>query len=585
MIIALLAQSFMVVLTPTKSTPKLLLPIETPSPLTTPSPLATPSPVAQVAEPPSTQPLPQPELTPLPPPEDLLTPPAADPLPPSTDEVPAEIVVERFVVEGNTAIGDDTLEAVLAPYTRRPLSFVELLQARSAVTQYYVDAGYVTSGAVILPQTLTEGTVTIQVIEGQLETISVEMSGRLNEGYVRRRLRRAATPVLNTNELLDALQLLQLDPLIESISAELSAGVQPGSSLLNVVVVEADTFDVTLQTDNGRSPSVGSFRRGATVSHGNLLGFGDRLSVGYANTDGSNTVDASYRFPLNAADGTLLVNVGFTDSRVIEDPFNFLDIQSESRFYELTYRQPIIRTPEQEFALSLTASRRESESEFLENILGEALPFQTLGADENGQTRISALRFAQEWTQQGANQVFAARSQFSLGLDAFDATSSDAGPDSQFFAWRGQAQWVRLLNEDLLFLVRGDLQLATDSLVPLEQLGLGGPQTVRGYRQNTLLTDSGVLFSSEIRFPVLRVPEVDGLLQLIPFVDVGHGWNVALANPEKPTLASLGLGALWQMGDRLDARLDIGIPLVNIGDEGNSLQESGIHFSLDYRLF
>ena len=148
------------------------------------------------------------------------------------------------------------------------------------------------------------------------------------------------------------------------------------------------------------------------------------------------------------------------------------------------------------------------------------------------------------------------------------------------------AQWVRLLNEDtLLLLLHGDLQLATDSLVPLEQFGLGDPQTVRGYRQNALLTDSGALFSSEIRVPVLHVPEVDGLLQVIPFVDIGYGWNISSLAPEEDILAALGVGALWQMGDRFDARLDIGIPLVNIADEGNSLQESGIHFTLDYRLF
>ncbi len=569
MLTALLAQSLIVVPSSVELTPA----------------LEQFSPIAQVAEPPSTQPLPQPEFTPLPSPEELLTPPSTEPAPPPTRDVPAEILVERFVVEGNTVISNDALEAVLAPYTGRALSFTELLQARSAVTQRYVDAGYVTSGAVIPPQTLTEGVVTIQVIEGQLETINVEVSGRLNPGYARQRLRRAATPVLNTGELLNALQLLQLDPLIDTVSAELSAGVQPGSSILNVVVVEADTFDVTLQLDNSRSPSVGSFQRGATLSYGNLLGFGDQISVGYTNTEGSNTVDASYRIPLNATGGTLAANVGFTDSEVIEDPFNFLDIQSQSRFYELTYRQPVIRTPAQEFALSFTTSRRESESEFLESILGESLPFQTLGADEDGRTRISALRFAQEWTQQGASQVFAVRSQFSLGLGSFDATVSDEGPDSRFFAWRSQAQWVRLLDEDLLFLVRGDMQLATDSLVPLEQLGLGGSRTVRGYRQNTLLADSGILLSSEVRFPVLRVPAVDGLLQIVPFVDVGYSWNASTPQLEQSTLASLGVGALWQMGDRFNTRLDIGIPLVNTGDEGNSLQESGIHFSLEYRLF
>ena len=494
-------------------------------------------------------------------------------------------MVTGFRVEGNTVISDEVLAMVLEPFAGQSLSFPELLQARNAVTQRYADEGYTTSGAFIPPQTLSDGTVVIQVLEGQLAEINVDINGRLKPRYVRRRLQRAAFPVLNTNDLLEALQLLQIDPLIDTISAELSAGVQPGTNVLDVVVNEADTFDVTLQLDNGRSPSVGSFRRGATLSYGNLLGIGDGISVGYANTDGSDTVDFSYRVPLNASGGTFTTNLGFTDSEVIEDPFNFLDIQSESRFYEFTYRQPILRSPQQEFALSLTASRRESQSEFLEDVIGESVPFPALGADEDGRTRISALRFAQEWTRQGSRQVIAARSQFSLGLDAFDATVNEVGPDGRFFAWRGQAQWVRLLDEDLLLLVRGDLQLADNSLVPLEQFGLGGGQTVRGYRQDETLTDSGVLFSSEIRLPVLRVRKVDGLLQIVPFVDVGRGWNLGTPDPDPATLASLGVGLLWQMSDRLNARLDFGFPLVDTDTEGDSLQEDGIHFSVDLRLF
>lgn len=541
--------------------------------------------LAQVNDPPSVRPLPEPELSPLPPPSELLdelrTPPE-ETAPES--EVPEEIFVARFVVEGNTIISDEVLSEVLSPFTGRFLSFSELLRARSAVTQRYIESGYVTSGAFIPPQALAEDVVTIQVIEGQLETINVEVDGRLSPSYVRQRLRRAGSPVLNTDKLLNALQLLQIDPLIEAISAELSAGVQPGSSVLDVTVKQADSFEVTLEIDNERSPSVGSFRRGITLSEANLLGIGDGLEISYANTDGSNSVDLSYRLPLNASGGDLTTNIGITDSEVIEDAFNFLDIQSESRFYEFTYRQPVVKTPEQEFALSLTASLRESQSEFLEEILGESIPFPALGADEAGRTRISALRFAQEWTQQNTRQVIAARSQFSLGLDAFNATVQNEGPDARFFAWRGQAQWLRLLAEDMLLLVRTDIQLAGDRLVPLEQFGLGGSRTVRGYRQDELLTDSGMLFSAEVRLPVLSIEEIDGLLQIVPFFDIGHSWNVESENPDPATLAALGLGLLWQMEDRLDARADIGFPLVDTDTQGSSLQERGIYFTLDWRL-
>jgi hemolysin activation/secretion protein len=542
--------------------------------------------LAQVSEPPSVEPLPEPEpLQPLPPPEELLeTPPATSP-----DEFPGElpetITVSGFEVVGSTVFDEATLAEATAPFTNRPISFAELLQARSAVTQLYLDAGYVTSGALIPPQTLEDGIVTIQVIEGSLEEIVVTGNRRLNSSYIRERLELAAEPPLNVPRLLEGLQLLQLDPLIENISAELSAGLRPGTSLLQVEVTEADSFAVQLAADNGRSPTVGSFRRRVQVSEANLLGLGDGLSIGYSNTDGSNGLDASYTLPLNPRNGTLNFSYGTTDSEVIEDPFNFLDIQSESRYYEITYRQPLVLTPTEEFALSLTASRRESESEFLEELIGEALPFPSLGADEEGRTRISALRFSQEWTRQSSRQVWAARSQFSLGLDALNSTiNEDNIPDSRFFAWRGQGQYVRLLAPDTLLLVRADIQLADEAVVPLEQFGIGGQQTVRGYRQDFLLTDNGALLSAEVRLPILRVRSIDGLLQVVPFFDIGTGWNAG-EDPDPNTLIGIGAGLQWRQGDRLTARLDFGLPLVSVDSEGTTWQEDGIYFSIVYTPF
>ncbi|NJO51630.1 MAG: ShlB/FhaC/HecB family hemolysin secretion/activation protein [Leptolyngbyaceae cyanobacterium RM2_2_4] len=545
-----------------------------------------PTEIAQVSEPPSLEPLPEPEpLQPLPPPEELLeTPPATSP-----DEIPGElpetITVSGFEVVGSTVFDDATLAEATAPFTNRPISFAELLQARSAVTQLYIDAGYVTSGALIPPQTLEDGIVTIQVIEGSLEEIVVTGNRRLNSRYIRERLELAAEPPLNVPRLLEGLQLLQLDPLIENISAELSAGLRPGTSLLQVEVTEADTFAVQLSADNGRSPTVGSFRRRIQVSEANLLGLGDGLSIGYSNTEGSDGLDASYTLPLNPRNGTLNFSYGTTSSEVIEDPFNFLDIQSESRYYEITYRQPLILTPTEEFALSLTASRRESESEFLEELIGEALPFPSLGADAEGRTRVSALRFSQEWTRQGSRQVWAARSQFSLGLDALNSTvNEDNIPDSRFFAWRGQGQYVRLLAPDTLLLVRADIQLADEGVVPLEQFGIGGQQTVRGYRQDFLLTDNGALLSAEVRLPILRVRNIDGLLQLVPFFDIGTGWNAG-EDPDPNTLIGIGAGLQWRQGDRLTARLDFGLPLVSVDSEGTTWQEDGIYFSIVYTPF
>ncbi len=543
-------------------------------------------PPPQDVQPPPTPPLPPPQLPqPLPPPAELLPPSAPTPTPeePLPSKIPLTITVERFEVVGSTVFSPEELAKATAEFTKRPISLVEVYQARSKITELYIEKGYITSGAYIPPQTIQSGVIKIQVVEGKLEEIQVTGTRRLNSNYVRSRLAIATSPPLNRQRLLEALQLLQLNPLIQNLSAELSTGSRLGTSVLQVEIKEAKTFSTQVVFDNGRSPSVGSFRRRLQVSEANLLGLGDGLSVAYTNTDGSNSFDGSYTFPLNAKNGTLTFNYGTTSSDVIERPFNILDIQSASSYYELTFRQPVIQTPTQEFALGLTASRRESEASYIEV---DRIPFPSLGADEQGRTKVSALRFFQEWTSRNSREVIALRSQFNLGIGAFDATINSDRPDSRFFAWQGQAQWARLLAPETLLLLRLNTQLTSTSLLPLEQFGLGGSENVRGYRQDFLLTDNGTFASAEVQIPIFRLPEIDSTLQVIPFADFGVAWNnSSIGNPSPNTLASVGLGLRWRQGDRFTARLDWGIPLISVDSNERTWQESGVYFYLLYNPF
>lgn len=554
-----------------------LLPLVHPSPalaqrvLPIPPPQDLPRP-----QPPQPSP-PEPTSTPLPPPDQLLpglTPPTPEP----PENVSDTIQIKQIEIVGSTVFRPQDFAEITRKYVDRRISFAELLQIRTEITELYIKQGYVTSAAVLPPQVLTGGTVKIQIIEGAIASIDVIGTRRLNPAYIRSRIGLVAQKPLNVNRLLEGLRLLQLDPLIASISADLQAGTRPGTSVLQITIAEAKTLTLSPLLDNSRSPSVGSFRRQLEVSQANLLGLGDGLRASYTNTDGSNGIDLSYIVPFNARNGTLRLAYGSTRSRVIEEPFDILEIQARSRYYELTLRQPIVQRPTNELAIGLTFSRQESQTELGIDNIG---PFPlSPGADEQGRTRVSALRFFQEYVQRSDRQVFAARSQFSLGLNFLNSTINEQAPDSRFFAWRGQAQWTRLLARDSLFLVRGDMQLADRTLVPLEQIGVGGQETVRGYRQDALLTDNGFLFSTELRLPIFR-PR-NGLVQLTPFVDLGTGWNRSGDNPEKNTLVGAGLGLLWRQGENFSARIDFGFPLVSIENEKRTLQENGIYFSIRY---
>jgi hemolysin activation/secretion protein len=84
------------------------------------------------------------------------------------------------------------------------------------------------------------------------------------------------------------------------------------------------------------------------------------------------------------------------------------------------------------------------------------------------------------------------------------------------------------------------------------------------------------------------VEEVQGVLQIVPFLDFGVGWNDRdnpIPTPTPNTLASVGLGLLWQMGDRLTARLDWGLPLTEFRVQGNTVSQQSLYFSVSYNLF
>ena len=549
-------------------------------------PSTTPSEVEQTIPKPAELPRSLPSETPtLQPQLELKTPSTQEParvVPSFFDDKALPRGADRFViktveVQGNTILHEEIAD-LTQRYENREITFEDLLLLRSAIAALYITNGYITSGA-FLPtnQDLSTGIVQIEVIEGELERIEIGGLRRLRAGYVTSRLKRAIATPLNQQRLEEALQLLQLDPLIEQVNAELVAGSTQGQNILRVSLTEASAFHSAIAFENNQSPSIGSIQGSIEVSHDNALGFGDRLSARYGRTEGLDLYDLSYAIPVNARNGTFSLRYNNDDSRIIAADFRDIGIRSEAQTYGLGFRQPLSRTPNSEFALSLGLDLRRSQTYILNDI-----PFSFTAGSEAGESRVTVFRFAQDWVNRDVRTVLAARSQFSLGVNAFDATINDTGTDGQFFSWLGQFQWVQQLSPRNLLVARIDTQLTPDSLLSLERFSIGGIDTIRGYRQNQLVADNGILGSVEVRFPLTSDPKT---LQLAPFFEIGTVWNNREVDPDPKTLGSLGLGFRWLIKPDLLLRLNYGIPFVSVATRGDSLQEDGFHFSLLYQPF
>jgi len=135
--------------------------------------------------------------------------------------------------------------------------------------------------------------------------------------------------------------------------------------------------------------------------------------------------------------------------------------------------------------------------------------------------------------------------------------------------------------------VRSEVLLAVGELLPIEQFGRGGSDTVRGYRHDAVLAYSGVFGSAELWYPIVRTGDKQGVLQVTPFVDFGKVWTHSggRATLEANTLLSAGLGLRWQYGERWNARGGGGIPLIGLKSSDRSWQERGVYFSVEFKPF
>lgn len=529
--------------------------------------------------------IPKPTQTPLPTTPELAKPPLQVPTntpKPSTTPSNKLINLKQIEILDSTVLRDEIIQLsekfVHENCSKQPcfVSLEDLLQLRSAITQLYIDNGYVTSGAFIpVNQRLESGTVEIQVVEGELERIEISGLNRLQQNYIRSRLAPFTKPPLNQKRLLEALQLLQLNPLIQKVDGRLDSGSTPGRNIWKVQLKEAPAFNAGIVIDNNQSPTIGSEQGSAFATYNNLLGIGDQFTAQYGLTKGLDLYNLGYRIPINALDGTFNIGYSNNDSQIVENQFADLGIRSDSKTFTFGLRQPVVKKPDTEFALGLSLDLRRSQTFLLDDI-----PYSFSEGPEKGKSRVTVIRFSQEWLRRNATQIFAARSQFSFGIDAFDATINNTGTDGRFFAWLVQLQGVQQLSPSgTLMLVKLNAQLTPDALLPLEEISLGGVDTVRGYRQNELVTDNGINASVELRFPVTS----DKSLQIRPFFDIGTVWNNRGKNLDSKTIAGLGLGLTWQPQSNLSLQIDYGIPLIPVEDQGNSLQENGLYFSLRYQ--
>ena len=521
--------------------------------------------------------------------------------------VQANPVLRGVQITGQQVLLQNVIDESFRDQYGRILNLRRFEEGVQKINKWYQDNGFVLGQITDAPQVAEDGTVTLQVAEGQIESVDVrflnkegdatdvtgeQIRGNTRRFIVTREVELKPGDIFNRTKAERDLRRVFGLGIFEDVRLALEPGTtDPRKARVIVNVIEKNTG--SLAAGAGLSSATGLF---GTVSYqqqnlgGNNQKLGAEVQIGQRQT---------------------LFDLSFTDPWIAGDPYrtsytaNLFRRRSISVIFDggerevrlpnndrprivrtgagINFTRPLSRNPfadpewtasvglqYQRISITDRKGRRESEDE-----LGNQLSFSDSGSDDlttlqagvvrdrrNDPLRPtsgSLLRFGMEQSipvGSGSILLNRLRASYSFYLPV-RYTNFTPGPQALAFSFRGGT-------------VFGDLP-------PYEAFALGGANSVRGYDEGDMGAGRSFLeVSAEYRFPIISF--IGGVLFLDAGTDLGTGKDV----PGDPAgiRGKPGSGYGYGLGVRIQSplgpiRIDYGI---------NDSGDNQIHFGIGERF-
>jgi hemolysin activation/secretion protein len=429
---------------------------------------------------------------------------AQQPAAPAADDERC-FAIDDIEISGASLLSEADRAAILAPFADDCLGVSQLNALLKAITDHYIDRGYVTTRAYLPQQDLSARTLKITVVEGRLEGLDSSTLASDRE--------LAMSFPGKTGEVLD---LRELEQLVENLNRlpsrfaklELVPGEQVGGSRVQLQGERSKPWRASLSRHNDGQLSAGEQQWGVGLDWDSPLGLADQLSL-RASRD---AVSDSYRhshsqslyYSLPYGWWTFSYNYGQSYYRNKTDFNGFLaetdgDYQSHNLLAErVLHRDSVSKTA---FSTGLSHVRTNN---FIED--------NHIGISSN---RLSEWQLGFNHGRRVGSAFVNADIGWQRGIGAFDAQGNGhprgQNPVARYNKYTLTLSYLQPFNlgsERFSFESLATGQKSEDQLFSPARISVGGLNSVRAYKDQSLSGNSGGYWRNQLRWtrPVTWAP-------------------------------------------------------------------------------
>lgn len=483
-----------------------------------------------------------------------------------SQQVEGMVFVKAVAVTNSSILTDTEIQALTDSVIGRFVTFEDLQNLVTDFNYAYATKGYVTARAFLPPQTITDGIIRINLVEGYVGKISVENNKYTSDSYITKRVSAKEGDLFQVIELeQDILKFNKYNNGIK-LKADLNKSQTLGATDITLKAEEKFPFHVTALMDNAGRRTIGELRGGLILQADSLFKQRDRLTLGSYVSRYSVTPFADYNIPVNKYDGRVGFLYSSSFAHIGKGPYRIFDIDSKSYNYSLYYTHPLIRKPTFELNGYAAINYKQATTSF--------------GGYDINTDKITSAELALNARWDTKRGIWYVNQGVYHAFPIFDSSS-------RYFKYTGSLIRLHDFGHGIVGQFRGMYQFSPQDNIPyIDQFQAGGLATVRGYSEGLLIGRSGYIISGELLFPIAPqqitikkkeggkvVPFLGRYVKGVAFVDhagifpyKGEGPGAANYN-HNDYMISAGLGLRINLPGDATARLYWGMPLMRNSHE------------------